>query len=108
MVNPLFLNFLLTKPSPDVEGRRRIEYWDMVPTRDRLTVATPKPGADAAPGSDGVRSAVRDIPGQTVPQDRTEGDALGGYQAALAQPRDKRAAFLALACPHDPLIRGEV
>jgi eukaryotic-like serine/threonine-protein kinase len=30
------------------------------------------------------------------------------YQAALAQPRDKRAAFLALACPHDPLIRGEV
>jgi eukaryotic-like serine/threonine-protein kinase len=30
------------------------------------------------------------------------------YQAARAQPREKRAAFLAHACPHDPRLRGEV
>jgi Tol biopolymer transport system component len=30
------------------------------------------------------------------------------YQAALAQPPEKRAAFLAHACPGDPQLRGEV
>jgi serine/threonine protein kinase len=30
------------------------------------------------------------------------------YQAALAQPPEKRAAFLAQACPEDPQLRGEV
>src|ERR1700734_1712861 len=30
------------------------------------------------------------------------------YQAARAQPRGKRAAFPAHACPHDPRLRGEV
>ncbi len=30
------------------------------------------------------------------------------YHAALAQPPDKRAAFLAQACPDDPLVRSEV
>ena len=30
------------------------------------------------------------------------------YQAALAQPPEKRAAFLAQACPDDPQLRGEV
>jgi len=30
------------------------------------------------------------------------------YQAALAQPAEKRAAFLAQACPDDPQLRGEV
>ena len=30
------------------------------------------------------------------------------YQAALAQPAEKRGAFLAQACPDDPGLRGEV
>jgi Tol biopolymer transport system component len=30
------------------------------------------------------------------------------YQAVLAQPPEKRAAFLAQACPDDPQLRGEV
>jgi len=30
------------------------------------------------------------------------------YQAALAQPAEKRAVFLAQACPDDPQLRGEV
>jgi hypothetical protein len=30
------------------------------------------------------------------------------YQAALAEPPEKRAAFLAQACPEDPQLRGEV
>jgi len=30
------------------------------------------------------------------------------YQAALAQPAEKRAAFLVQACPDDPQLRGEV
>jgi hypothetical protein len=30
------------------------------------------------------------------------------YQAALAQPAEKRAAFLAQACPDDPQLRAEV
>jgi hypothetical protein len=30
------------------------------------------------------------------------------YQAALAQPPDKRAAFLAQACGDDPQLLGEV
>ncbi len=30
------------------------------------------------------------------------------YEAALAQPPEKRAAFLAQACPDDPQLRGEV
>ena len=30
------------------------------------------------------------------------------YQAALEQPPEKRAAFLAQACPDDPQVRGEV
>jgi len=30
------------------------------------------------------------------------------YQTALAQPPEKRAAFLAQACPNDPQLRGEV
>ena len=30
------------------------------------------------------------------------------YQAALAQPAENRAAFLAQACPDDPQLRGEV
>src|SRR5580700_10126797 len=30
------------------------------------------------------------------------------YQAALAEPPEKRAAYLAQACPEDPQLRGEV
>ena len=30
------------------------------------------------------------------------------YQAVLAEPPEKRAAFLAQACPEDPQLRGEV
>ncbi len=30
------------------------------------------------------------------------------YQAALAQPLERRAAFLSHACPDDPQLRGEV
>jgi hypothetical protein len=30
------------------------------------------------------------------------------YQAALAQPAEKRATFLAQACPEDPHLRCEV
>jgi hypothetical protein len=30
------------------------------------------------------------------------------YQAALAQPPEKRAEFLTQACPGDPQLRGEV
>jgi hypothetical protein len=30
------------------------------------------------------------------------------YQAALALPPEKRAGFLAQACPVDPQLRGEV
>src|ERR1700691_5160654 len=30
------------------------------------------------------------------------------YEAALAQPAEKRSAFLAQACPEDPQFRGEV
>ena len=30
------------------------------------------------------------------------------YEGALAQPPEKRAAFLEQACPDDPQLRGEV